>query len=44
MHPHAVPGYFSVQLAQTFGEFLRVAGDGALRWYGDLAFSPHVDP
>jgi hypothetical protein len=42
-HPHAVPGYFSTQLVQTFADFTTIAATGP--WsYGQLAFAPHVTP
>lgn len=43
-HPAAVPGYFSVQLLQTFDDFLATTARGGLRPYGALVFSPHVTP
>lgn len=43
-HPHAVSGYFSVQLLQTFDDFLATTARGDLRSYGALVFSPHVTP
>lgn len=42
-HPHAVAGYFSTQLVQTFTDFATLAATSP--WsYGEVAFSPHVTP
>ncbi len=43
-HPHEVPGYFSVQLLQTFDAFLATPRDGSLWSYRALVFSPHEAP
>lgn len=43
-HPHEVPGYFSVQLLQTFDAFLDVVRGGSLWSYRSVVFSPHETP
>lgn len=43
-HPHEVPGYFSVQLLQTFDAFLEAARGGAIWSYRGLVVAPHVTP
>jgi len=43
-HPHEVPGYFSVQLLQTFEAFIAASRAGPMWSYRTLAFSPHESP
>ena len=43
-HPHAMPGYFSVQLTQTVDSFLQAVAERAPWSYGDLVFGPHEVP
>ncbi len=43
-HPHEVPGYFSVQLLQTFEAFIAASRAGSMWSYRTLAFSPHESP
>jgi hypothetical protein len=43
-HPNAVPGYFSVQLAQSFETFVQATADATPWSYGALVFGPHLEP
>ncbi len=43
-HPHAVPGYFSVQLLQSVDVFARVAILDAMWSYRTLVNTPHIAP
>jgi hypothetical protein len=42
-HPHAVPGYYSVQLLQTFESFVQENSHGGLRSYIDLVTRGAID-
>jgi hypothetical protein len=42
-HPHAVPGYYSVQLLQTFNSFVKENSNGGLRSYIDLVTRGAID-
>lgn len=43
VHPHAVPGYYSVQLLQTFESFVQENSNGSLRSYIDLVTRGAID-
>jgi hypothetical protein len=43
VHPHAVPGYYSVQLLQTLESFVRENSNGDLRSYMDLVTRGAID-
>ncbi len=43
VHPNAVPGYYSVQLLQTFESFVKENSNGGLRSYIDLVTRGVID-